>query len=131
MEFAQNETLLLGEHQRLGDEVEQGGRRGLVVRRRADHRPGLVERAEADVHVVHPRVGDPDAAHAHAEVGGEVLQRELLGARAVADDQLTAPGERVAGLEVRADAVAADVRRDEPCAANHASAAGVSIRRWG
>ena len=52
-------------------------------------------------------------ADAHPEVGGEVLERELLGARAVADDQLAAPGERVTGLEVGTDAVAADRARGE------------------
>ena len=50
-----------------------------------DHRAGVVERAEPEVHVVHPRVGDPEPPHAHTEVGGQVLEGQLLGARAVAD----------------------------------------------
>ena len=43
-----------------------------------------------------------------------MLEAELLGARAVAHDQRVTEGERVAGLEVGADALAADVRRGEP-----------------
>ena len=56
-------------------------------------------------------MGDPQPADPDAEVGGEVLEAELLGARAVADDERVTERERVAGLEVGADAVAADVRR--------------------
>ena len=81
--------------------------------------------------MVHPRVGDPDAAHAHAEVDGQVLERELLGARAVSDHQGVAEGERVAGLEVRAHAIAADVRRRPALVGEPRLGGGVSIRRWG
>ena len=35
-------------------------------------------------------MGDPQAADAHAEIVGEVLEPELLGARAVADDEVPA-----------------------------------------
>ena len=105
------QRLLVGEHQRLGDEVEQRGRRGVVEGARRDHRASLVERAEREVEVVHRRVGDAHAAHPDAEVRGEVLEGQLLGARAVARDERVAPGEDVAGLEMGADAVASDVRR--------------------
>ena len=124
------QRLLLGEHQRLGHQVEQRGGGRVVEGGRADHRAGLVERAEREVEVVHAGVGDPQAAHPDAEVGGEVLERELLGARAVADHQRVAERERVAGLEVGADAVAADVRRGASRARRTTAAAvAVSIRR--
>ena len=125
------QRLLLGEHQRLGHQVEQRGRRGRVQRVGADQRAAVVERAEGQVEVVHPGVGDPQPADPDAQVGGEVLQRELLGARAVADDQVAAERERVAGLEVGTDAVAADVRRGPAALGEPRAAVGVSIRRWG
>ena len=61
----------------------------------------------------------------YAEVGREVLERELVGARTDAHDQLAPERERVAGLEVGADALASDVRRRE--------AVGLEppLRRWG
>ena len=50
------QRLLLGQHQRLRDQVEQGGGRGRVERVGADQRPPGVERAEGQVEVVHPGV---------------------------------------------------------------------------
>ena len=58
----------------LRHQLHQRRRRRVVERRRADDRAGRVERAEREVHVVHAGVGDPEAAHADAEVGGEVLE---------------------------------------------------------
>ena len=110
------QRLLLGDHERLRHQREQRGR-GLVVEGGgADDGPAVVERAEGEVQVVHPRVGDPQPADPDTEIGGQHLEAELVGARAVADDQLVAPRERVARLEVGADAVAAGVRRGEPAA---------------
>ena len=104
------ERLGLGEHQRLGHQLQDRPGRGVVEGVGADQGAGAVERAERQVEVVHPGVGDPQPAHPHAELGGEVLEAELLGARSVTDDQGAAEGERVAGLEVGADAVATDER---------------------
>ena len=67
-----------------------------------------------------------------AEVRGEVLEPELLGARAVADEERVAEREGVAGLEVRADAVLADVGRGEAVVRGTSPRAEpVSIRRCG
>ena len=75
------QRLVVGEHQRLGHQLEQGRGGGVVEGARRDHRASLVERAEGQVEVVHRGVGDPHATHPDAEVGGEVLERQLLGAR--------------------------------------------------
>ena len=106
------QRLLLGEHQRLGHQVEQrlrptprrarpgrpsrGGSSSGQKARSRWYIPGWVIRS--------PRTRTPRSV-------ARCLSAELLGARAVADDQRVAERERVAGLEVRADAVAADVRR--------------------
>ena len=60
-----------------------------------------------------------------------MLERELLGARSVPDDQRVAEREGVAGLEVGPDTVAADVRRGEavrgePAAARTRSPSGAA-----
>jgi hypothetical protein len=64
---------------------------------------------------------DPQSADADAELGGQRLEPKLVGARAEADHQAVAPGERVARLEVGADAVTADVRHREATAGEERS----------
>ena len=81
--------------------------------------------------MVHAGVRDPHALHPDPELGREVLERELLGARAVAHDQRRRRQANASpGLEVRADAVAADVRRARSRGRRTTAAAvAVSIRR--
>ncbi len=76
---AERHRLRLGEHKRVRHQRQQRLRASVVERRRADHRPPLVERAEREVQVVHPRVGDPESTYPDAEVVGEVLEPEFLG----------------------------------------------------
>ena len=105
----EGQRFLLGQHQGIGHHGKQRCRGLGVEGRRRDHRAALVEGQKGKIHVVHPRVDDPVTPDPHLEVEGEVLEGELLGARAVADHEAIAPGKGVSGLEVRADTVPAHV----------------------
>ena len=67
-----------------------------------------------------------------SELGGEVLERELLGARAVADDQVAA-ARRTRRRPRSGPRCPSRPTYDglKPCSANHGSAVSVSIRRSG
>ena len=106
------QRLLVGEHQRLGHQLEQ--RR---PRRRRRRRPGQTiarrsssgQKARSRWYIAGWVIRTPRTRTSRSVA--RCLSAELLGARAVARDQRVAPGEHVAGLEVGADAVATDVRR--------------------
>ena len=66
--------------------VERGG---------ADDRTALVERTERQVEVVHPGWAMPQPDHRDAELVCQVLEGELLGSWAVADDEGAAQREGV------------------------------------
>ena len=83
-----------------------------------------VERAERQVEVVHPRMRDSEPHDGDVESAASVLERLLLRARPVPDDERAGERERVTGLEERAaPRPSSDERRDaKPAPVNQARA---------